>query len=271
MAADGGAGERPKQLFPKSNPGNLGWGGMAGIYKDAAPLRRAGDVLEEGDQTVLSTVPITVVEPDVNPRGGIVVLHEARETTDSLLGLVRALANEGWVVIVPDLFHRSATDVGEGVFGDDLFEDFDACFDWLTARGVFADCVGVLGFDDAGTAAFLVATNRPVGAAVSIAARGIVAPLGVEAPALVAAAPTLQAPWLGLFGMDDPATPAEQVDRLADAVAVSVVAANVVRYSGLRHRADQPNDVDLAAADLAETERVDAQTRVFDWFDSFLR
>ena len=128
------------------------------------------------------------------------------------------------------------------------------------------DCIGVLGFDEAGTAAFLVAATRPVAAAVSVAARGIVEPLAATAPALVKAAAQLQAPWLGLFGIDDPATPAPQVDQLAEAVATAPVATHIVRYAGLRHRADRTDDVGPP-----DDELVDAQTRVFDWFDSFLR
>ena len=107
------------------------------------------------------------------------MLHESREFTNALLDLLKSLAGEGWIAVAPNLFHRDSS-VDE-VFGEDLFADFDACFDWLTGRGVFADCIGALGFDDAGTAAFLVATNRPIGAAVSVAARGIVEPLDANA------------------------------------------------------------------------------------------
>lgn len=122
----------------------------------------------------------------------------------------------------------------------------------------------MLGFDSAGTAAFLVATNRPIGAAVSVAAPGIVEPLTDQADALVRAAPNLQAPWLGLFGADDPATPPAQVDQLRDATARAAVASLVVSYPGLHHRADSPEVDD-------DTDAVASQTRIFDWFDSNLR
>lgn len=227
---------------------------MAAIYKDVAPLRRDDDGFGmESPPVPASMVPITVVEPQGHARGAIVVLHEGPRVTSELLGLLHALAREGWIAVVPNLFHRGRTDVG--VFGADLFDDFAGCHDWLTARGILSDCIGVLGFADAGTAAFLVATNQPVGAAVSVSARGLVAPLAPQAPALVDAADSLQAPWLGLFGADDPATPSADVDALADAVAAAVVATNIVRY----------------AASVDEADIVDAQTRIFDWFDAFLR
>ncbi|KAA0024584.1 dienelactone hydrolase family protein [Antrihabitans cavernicola] len=230
---------------------------MSGFFEDAAPLRA-----KEGKTADGATVPVTAIEPEGNARGGIVVLHRSSEFTDSLLALMRSLSAEGWIAVAPHLFDRSSD---AQVFGGSLFANFDASFDWLTARGVFADCVGALGFDDAGSAAFLVATSRPIGAAVSIAARGIVEPLTADVPALVDAAEQLQAPWLGLYGEGDAESPPEQVEQLRDAVAKAPVATNVVSYAGVGHRADEPT------ADSSDDVLVDAQTRIFDWFDSNLR
>ncbi|UGT40314.1 dienelactone hydrolase family protein [Nocardia yamanashiensis] len=229
---------------------------MSGVYRDLAPVH---------DTT---TVPVMVLEPEGHARGGIVVLHESREFTEPLLELMRALADDGWTVLAPDLFHRDNGTMPERVFGSDLIEDFDACFDWLTGRGVFRDCIGVLGFDSAGTAAALVATDRRVGAVVSVAAPGIETPLTPQAVALLAAAPTLKAPWLALFGADDPRTPPEQIDRLRDAAARADVATLVVTYPGLRHRPDHPG---FEPAPHEDDSTLDAQTRIFDWFDSHLR
>ncbi|MBD0323705.1 MAG: carboxymethylenebutenolidase, partial [Aldersonia sp.] len=123
---------------------------MPGFFKDTAPLRGVSD--EPG----ADAVPVTAIEPEGHARGGIVVLHESREFTDSLLDLLGSLSSEGWIAVAPHLFHRDPDgfdDDGSEVFGENLFADFDACFDWLTTRGVFPDCIGVLGFDDAGTAA----------------------------------------------------------------------------------------------------------------------
>ncbi len=181
---------------------------------------------------------------------------------------MRSLAADGWTVLAPDLFHRDNGTVPERVFGADLFDDFDACFDWLTGHGVYRDCIGVLGFDSAGTAAALVAANRRLGAAVSVAAPGIDNALHPHAPALVTATPGLQAPWLGLFGDDDPLTPPEEVARLRDAAGRADVATLVITYPGLHHRPDHPG-FDPAARD--DDFVIDAQTRIFEWFDSHLR
>ncbi|WP_206491167.1 dienelactone hydrolase family protein [Rhodococcus sp. KRD162] len=254
---------------------------MSGIFSDSAVLRSASAPFVGADDVVDTSaheprpaekVPLTAVEPDGPPRGGIVVLHEAREIPESVLDLLRALALEGWLAVAPNLFHRGHGDDKE-VFGDDLFADFDATSDWLVQRGVYPDCVGVIGFDDAGTAAFIVATSRPVGAAVSVAAAGIVEPLNSDAIALVDAAPKLQAPWLGLYGEDDPHTPPDHIEALRDAATRSSVATNVVSYSGVEHRADHPREQPGSSdhSEPAEAALVDAQTRIFDWFDSFMR
>lgn len=239
---------------------------MSEIFRATAYLRGA-----EGE--VATAVPLTVVEPDGPTRGGIVVLHEARKFSPALLNLMCALAGEGWVSVAPHLFHREPEHMQGEVFGDNLFADFDATLDWLVGREVLADTIGVLGFDDAGTAAMLVATSRPVGVAVSVAARGIVEALSVDAQALVDAATSLQAPWLALYGEDDPSTPREHVTLLREATAKADVATLVVSYAGLAHRADEPpqlsEDADLDDPDSASI--IEAQTRIFDWFDSHLR
>ncbi|SDC57422.1 dienelactone hydrolase family protein [Rhodococcus tukisamuensis] len=247
---------------------------MSGIFTDSAMLRAVGDQSDQSqtDQP-RATVPLTAAAPDGPARGGIVVLHESRRFTDAVLDLMRLLAGEGWLTVAPHLFHRQPGDLEVEVFGDNLFADFDAAFDWLVARGVYADCVGVLGFDDAGTAALLVATNRPVGAAVSVAARGIVEPLRADTPALVDALASLQAPWLGLYGEDDPRTPPAHVERLRDASARAPVATHVVSYRGLAHRADEPTQLpDNGDDDDPDVQAImDAQRRIFDWFDGNLR
>ncbi len=248
---------------------------MSGIFTDVAVLRiNTGSDAEDGEQPAVQVkVPLTAVEPDSGVRGGIVVLHESREIPDSLLDLLRALAMEGWLAVAPDLFHRDGdSDSIDEVFGDNLFDDFDATFDWITSRGVYPDCVGVIGFDDAGTAALIVATNRPVGAAVSVAAGGILEPLNADAQALVEAAPSLQAPWLGLYGEDDPKAPPEHIEALRDAATRASVATNVVTYSGRRHQVDAtPSPGSTEDRDPAAVALDEAQTRIFDWFDSFLR
>ncbi|KQU07628.1 carboxymethylenebutenolidase [Rhodococcus sp. Leaf7] len=240
---------------------------MSGLIEDTAPIRSRD---EGADTTTLDRVPLTAFEPDTRARGGIVVLHEARTFPPALVEFMKALAADGWLVAAPHLFHRAAGD--DDVFGTPLFEDFDATVTWLLAREVPADCIGVIGFDDAGTAAALVATDRTVGAAVSVAAPGIVEPLTADARALIDAAPSLKAPWLALYGRDDARTPVDHVVRLQDAVGKASVATLVVSYAGVEHRADEESaPYDGSGNSVGDDAIDDAQRRIFDWFDSHLR
>ncbi|RMI34256.1 dienelactone hydrolase family protein [Nocardia stercoris] len=239
---------------------------MSGSYR-AAALLRTGTPGDVDAPPGTEQVPITVIEPSRTARGGIIVLHESRDFTDVLTEFMNSLAAEGWIVVAPDLFYRSR---GTGpVFGAELFADVAGCFDWLRGRGVFGDCIGLLGFDTAGTAAVLAATDSPIGAVVSVAPRGIATPVAPDAEALAAVAPRLRAPWLALFGADDPDTPAAEVEELREAAAHASVATLLVTYPGLHHRPDRPAFDILGPDD--DVTAVDAQTRIFEWFDSHLR
>lgn len=244
---------------------------MSGTRIETAPLPAEGSAGP-------SRVPLTVAEPAGVARGGIVVLHEARGLTPVVLDLVEALAAEGWLTVAPHLYHRvtgdpapggaapagspdAGGDLVAGLTGSTVLADCDGAFAWLAQRGTSADRIGVVGFDTGGAVALVVAASRNIGAAVSIAGGGIVTPLSDGLPALVAAAPSLACPWLGLYGEDDEVIPLAEVDALREAAARAEVATDVVTYLAAGHR--------LPGRDT-DTER-DAGERILGWFDSNLR
>lgn len=228
------------------------------------------DVTEDG-------VPLTVAEPEGVPRGGIVVLHEARGVTDLVLGLLGTLAEDGWLAAAPHLYHRETgePDVEQddadaqvaSLTGATVLADCDAAVAWLAHRDVGTDRVGVVGFDTGGTVALVVAASRSLGAVVSVSATGIREPLSVGLPALLDVAPDLGCPWLGLYGEDDPAIPTEDVEALRRTAARSDVATNVVVYPGVGHRVGET----ASGPDGGEPTPTDALARVLGWFDSHLR
>lgn len=215
-----------------------------------------------------SQLRLTVAEPDSTVRGGIVVLHEARGVTDTMRSLVSSLAAEGWLAVAPHLYHRDGADEVDGeqvadqlnrLTPESLLTDSDAAFEWLAAHGVSPDRIGVLGFDLGGAVAVKVGTRRPVGAAVSVSAPGILSPVANQLRPLLDTAPELTCPWLGIFGGDE-TVPAEEVDKLRDAAASAEVATDVVRYPDANHRFD----TDPVSA-------TQAWQRTLNWFDSHLR
>ncbi len=233
---------------------------MSGTHVENAPL--SPSTSQAADAGV--SVPLTIVEPDSAPRGGIVVLQETRGVTEDVQRLAAALAGEGWLAVAPHLYHREGENHGgdgalAALSGETVLEDCDAAFAWLADRGVGADRIGVMGFDLGGSVALVVASSRQVGAAVTVAGGGIQDRLSDGLPTLLEAVPSLACPWLGLYGEEDEAIPLTEVEALRDAAAASEVATNVVTYPGVGHRFDD------------EETNTEALQRVFDWFDSHLR
>ena len=230
-------------------------------------------MMEGGTQLVPladgSELRLTVAEPDSSVRGGIVVVHEARGVTDAVRELAAGLAAEGWLAVVPHLYHRDGADeLTDDVEADDhmqrlaadsVLADTDATLRWLADREVTGDRMGVVGFGLGGSVALIVASRRDLGAAVSVAAVGVLNPVSETLPPLVDAAPELRCPWLGIFGGDGE-VPEAEIAKLRDAAAAADVATDLVHFPGGHHRFDTDQ------ADSAE-----AWTRTVNWFDSHLR
>jgi carboxymethylenebutenolidase len=219
-----------------------------------------------------SALRLTVAEPIGPVRGGIVVLHEARGMTDSVRGLVSGLAAEGWLTVAPHLYHRDAADeLGEDdgdrireqvgrLDGGEVMADTDTAFGWLAEHDVPADRMGVLGFDIGATVALLVATERTMGAAVSVADEASVSSVRDRLPSLADAMAGLTCPWLGLYGREGDGDGDADAERLRDASLAADAVTNIVVYRSSGHRFDA--DPDAAA---------DAWQRTLNWFDAHLR
>ena len=220
-----------------------------------------------------SRLRLTLAEPDGVTRGGIVVLHEARGMTEGVRGLAQRLADAGWRVVAPHLYHRDDADELGAEAGDDavraqverltgasIFADTDTAFGWLADHGVPSDQMGIIGFDLGGSVAVVVAAKRSLGAAVTIAGDHITDPLSPDLPSPLEAAPELTCPWLGLFGGRSTDPSPDDVEKLRNAVADAPVVADVVIYPEVDHN-------------FAGDEAVwsNAWSRVLNWFDSHLR
>ncbi|MDQ4011012.1 MAG: dienelactone hydrolase family protein [Actinomycetota bacterium] len=210
---------------------------------------------------------LTVAAPESAVRGGIVVVPEARGITDAVWQLAEGLAGEGWLAVIPHLYHRAGVDElpegGDleqvnscvaGLSANSVEADTDASFHWLVQCGVTADRIGVVGFGLGGAVALIVATQRDLGAAVTVDGIGVVAPVASTLPALVEVAPGLRCPWLGLYG-DDSGVPEEEVHKLRDAAHSARVATDLVHYC---------LDTNQSTAD-------ETWARTLNWFDCHLR
>lgn len=217
-------------------------------------------------------MPLTIAEPESVVRGGIVVVQEARGVTETVRRLADELACEGWLAVIPHLYHRDGVDElstdsdaeqvrrqVERLSSASVLVDCDGALSWLAARGVRADQTGVVGSGLGGTVALIVATRRDLGAAVTVGGIGIVAPVSPALPALVEAAPELRCPWLGIYGGDD-LVPEDEVHKLCHVVHSAQVATHLVHFTPGERRCGAERSV-----------AVEAWTRTLNWFDSHLR
>lgn len=195
------------------------------------------------------------------------MLHEARGITNTVRALADGLAAEGWLVVVPHIYHGAegssevdeslAADLVNGLSGDSVLADTDIAFGWLAQHGIGADRIGVVGFELGGAVALVVAASRGIGAAVSVGAGSdITRPLAPGMPAPADIATRLRCPWLGLYG-----------DKFVDDVAVLRDAAN---------RSESASDVLLFPAvdhrfDIYPDGAFEAWQRMLNWFDAHLR
>lgn len=209
-----------------------------------------------------SELRLTVAEPESVILGGIVVFPETRGVTAAVRQLAAGLAREGWLAVIPHLYHRStAEELPEDAARHlarlstaAVLTDTDAALRWLTERGVPGDRTGLVGFGLGGSVALIVAARRDVGAAVTVAGTGVMAPMSPALPALVEVAPELRCPWLGVYGAGD--LPPAEVHRLQHAVASAQVATDLVHFTDRR---------------TEQATAVETWTRTLNWFDSHLR
>lgn len=209
--------------------------------------------------------PISIAAPDSTVRGGIVVEPDTRGVTDAVWQLAAGLASEGWLAVIPHLYHRDGVDEvpEEGaavrwyvqrLTARSVYADTDAACSWLARRGVTTDRIGVVGFGLGGAVALMVATQRDLGAAVTVGGIGVVAPVAATLPALVDIAPDVRCPWLGIYGWDGE-VPEEEIHKLRDAA----------------HSAHVATDLVHCCYDADRSVAPEAWARTLNWFGSHLR
>jgi carboxymethylenebutenolidase len=216
----------------------------------------------------------------VNPKAAVVVVQEAFGVNGHIQDVTRRFAGAGYHAIAPALFHRTGSpELGYDDFGkvmphmqavtdEKILADVDAAITHLGASGWGSPRIGIVGFCMGGRVTFLVATARPLGAAVGFYGGGIVTSRFPQFPALVDRAGDLKAPWLGLFGDDDQSIPVEDVERLRTELGGSgtPLPHEIVRYAGAGHgfHCDQRDSYDAAAS-------ADAWARTLTWLGEHLQ
>jgi carboxymethylenebutenolidase len=191
--------------------------------------------------------------------------------------ITERFAAAGFDAVAPSFFHRAGGGTApyddfnqviplyEGLTDDGVLVDLDATVAHLTSLGHAAGATGTVGFCFGGRITFLAAARRTLGAAVGFYGGGIVNARFPQFPPLVDESPTLQTPWLGLFGDQDGSIPVDEVEALRTALLAAPVPAEIVRYGDAEHGffCDERPSFNAAASE-------DAWPRALDWFDRHL-
>lgn len=230
---------------------------------------------------VLTTIdgPMNCFEarPSEPAHRAIVVVQEAFGVNPYIESVTQRFADAGFDAVAPSFFHRAGGGTApyddfarviplyEGLTDDGILMDLDAAFAHLSSLGHEPAAIGVVGFCFGGRVTFLAAARRGFGAAVGFYGGGLVTPRFPQFPGLVGEAPTLQTPWLGLFGDEDGSIPVEDVETLRAALGAAPVPTEVVRYPDSEHAFF--NDVRPSYNAVASA---DAWVRTLDWFDRHL-
>jgi len=212
-------------------------------------------------------------------KGGVIVVQEAFGVNEHIESVADRLAERGYHAVAPHFFHRAGggtipygdfskvIEKYEGLSDDGILIDVDAARSQLHDAGWADASIGIVGFCFGGRVTFLVAARRHLGAAAGYYGGGIVNARFPQFPALVDEAKTLQTPWLGFFGDEDPSIPVDDVEQLRTALEGAPVDHDVVRYADAGHGFNR----DVSPDDYRPGPAADAWRRMLAWFDEHLK
>ncbi|MGI8976037.1 MAG: dienelactone hydrolase family protein [Thermomicrobiales bacterium] len=179
-----------------------------------APLSESMTTVSRDD----AEIPALLIHPEnvENPLPGIVLIHDIWGANDFYHDVARRLANEQYVVALPNLFHRegplseetrdAARQRGASARQEDQIADLDAVTTWLLQQEGCDGRYAVIGFCMGGTLAMLLAAREPAPTA-SVPFYGFPAKDATEnapiRPIDESEVAALNAPVLGIWGEED--------------------------------------------------------------------
>jgi carboxymethylenebutenolidase len=158
---------------------------------------------------------------------GLLVFQEAFGVNAHIRDIALRFANEGYLAIAPELFHRTVEGF-EGRYNEfpstmphmqaltnsGMEADQRSAYEWLRANGAGESPISAVGYCMGGRAAFLAALTLPLACAISYYGGGI-AP-GAIGPGLIGRASELRAPMLFFWGGRDKHITPEQIRATTD-------------------------------------------------------
>jgi carboxymethylenebutenolidase len=165
----------------------------------------------------------------------VIVVHEWWGLNDQIREVARRLARQGYLAVVPDLYHgkvattpEEAHELVRGLEDTRVFADMDSVANWMRAQPRCKGApLGVLGFCVGGGISLRYAMHNP-----SLAAAVMFYGPPETDPAKLA---TLNAPLLGHFGATDQGITTDRVDAFRAALKKSGKTATIYSYPGAGH------------------------------------
>lgn len=169
------------------------------------------------------------------PFPAVIMIHEFYGLRPDMLGKADALAQEGYVVIAPNVFRSGTTNwIPRAIYNvisaenSQIDGDVEAAFQWLTSQpDVQADRIAVMGFCfGGGTALRYSLSNNRLAATAVFYGQPISDPNKLKA---------LSGPVLGIFGGADMTIPLEEVEAMRRALDDANVPNEITVYEGQPH------------------------------------
>lgn len=209
--------------------------------------------------------------PEKGSGPGIVVLQEIFGINANIRGICDHYAEEGYVVLAPDLFWRLEPGVELGCEGADLekafalYQKFDvdqgvrdiaAAIAALRAQPECKGKVGALGYCLGGTLAYLTAARTDIDCAVGY--------YGVGIENLLDEAKNISCPLVLHFGEKDKYSPPEAIEKIRNGLAALPAGVEIHVYPGADHgfSAKSRASYDKPAASMAHSRSIALFRRV---------
>ncbi len=227
----------------------IGWG--VGILILVLVVFLFGSIIVDGFFSQGRLEPLTnmsVTAPDgteiraylAKPEGdgpfpAVIMIHEFWGIREDMLGKAEALADEGYVVIAPNVFRNGTTNwlpsaIYKVIIADSaqIDSDVDAVYQWLTTQPeVQADRVAIMGFCFGGGTALRYSTENNQLAGTAVFYGQIISdPEQLK---------TISGPVLGIFAGDDVSISQENVAALAQGLDAAAVPNEIKVYAGQPH------------------------------------
>lgn len=165
----------------------------------------------------------------------VIMLHEFWGLKPEIVGKAQALAEEGYVVIAPDLYRGQTTSwlpraiyLALTIPETQVLADLDPVFSWLAGQeAVDPARIVVMGFCYGGGKSLQYSLRNP-----ALAGTGIFYGALESDPALLK---RLSGPVLGIFGAEDQAPSPEQVQRFEAGLKAAGIPNQLTIYPGVGH------------------------------------